>query len=225
MSDSENQVEKKDQYRGLRPYDSQRAGDMSRLRWERAKRIGEPATVNPITGFPIDPNVPKMLNAAEVDREYTDKAFKGIWRKIYYKSYRELRSQYIPRGSKAHQYSILVQRCAALHVKIMQEEAKEEDKQNAWYLLRMEAALRDWIAQLQRYTEAERKEVYIKEEIVVTTLQKVVAIGEATIGDLAQRAAFMRGLAAMISDAPAQLPGPRVIEGESRPIEIPPSTN
>jgi hypothetical protein len=115
-----------------------------------------------------------------------------------------------------------VQRAAALHTKIMIEEARPEKEREPYLILRMENVLKDWIAQLQRYTEAEKREVLIQQDIVVTTLSKVVSIGEATILNVQERAAFMRALASMISDEPAdalkQIGGP-VIEAEVVPVD------
>lgn len=156
------------------------------------------------------------LRHSELAALYQDQIFQGNWRKLYNETLRSLRQQYSSTRDTM-QYKLLTQRVATLHVKVMMMEVAE-DRDN-YLIIQVDKQLRDYIAQLQKYTEAERREINVTHELIVTTLTKVIAIAEATITDPPQRVAFLKGVAGMISDvpllpSPSDVERPAIIEGD-----------
>lgn len=215
----------------LRPVDSIRAAELSAKRWEKTRRIVEERAAN--AGVDPPPRLPRSLISVEDARNriryvwtkgqresvYLANAIPVEMRQYFYDVERKLTRQYAPgKQSENVQYRLLVTRTAMLMCQVALEEVKE--KPDRYLILKYDKQIQDYIGQLQRYTEAEKREIYVQQEIVVTTLSKVVSIAEATITDPSLRAAFMRGLSSMVTDEPLQLTGPAdALEAEFSPLD------
>lgn len=155
----------------------------------------------PATGRPVREDDWKLL--------YQAQAFPGRWQDVYSTTKRDLELQYEVKRRQNAQYRILVRRVAALDTMVSFMEAVGTDP-----VLRLKYGrqLVEHIAQLQKYTESEKRETIVRNEILVTTLTKVISVGESTITDPNQRAAFMAALANVMTGEATQpyisLPSP-----------------
>jgi len=177
-----------------RSIDSTEAKRISRIRWDKYRE--RKLVQNDPTGTLRQMN--RRLTKKELDAAYVSRAFPEPWDEHYRQACRRLKKQYAPRGVPAVQYEMLLRHAAAVDTLILQlETAKKPDR---YLILKQRDQLRDLIAQLQRYTESEKRELVIQEEVLVTTLTKVIAIADSTILDPAQRGAFLRALRIQIGD-------------------------
>lgn len=120
------------------------------------------------------------------EREWNDvyltRAFDEPWRTMYQHTLRDLRKLYAPNKREAPQYQILVQRAAALHTLIrwMEAEHKESAERNS-----IDVRLKDYVAQLQRYTEAEKRVDILVDAAQFKVMESMIAIAEYEIEDKA----------------------------------------
>lgn len=153
--------------------------------------------------------VSKRMGNDEYDAVYVAQAFPGAWAGLFKQTLRGLKKQYTIEND-TQQYRILVTRAAALYTSIQRMEAEKVD---ADLVLRVDAQLRGYVQALQKYTEAEKRELVVQNEVILTTLTRVVSIAESVIGEPVIRANFMRALAAAVDlesihPAPLSLPIP-----------------
>ena len=163
--------------------------EMRRLKDRTAREVAESASneKNLVWG------VKRQLTANEWRLIYTSEAFTGWWQVHYESIFRDLKAQYAP-GNKikgTSQYRILIQRVAALATMVAMMEANGVE---TGIRLDFDGMLLKYIAQLQRYTESEKREVTVRSEAVQKAMILVVGLAEATIGDPAARGAFLRAL-------------------------------
>jgi hypothetical protein len=190
------------QLANLKPFTSETAGAFSRQRWQPAQRAPEQGSAN--DGAIILPKkVPSPMPEAgwgvrQSEDVYISKAFPREWQAYYRRRYRDLKKQY---GASRHasQYLTMIERIASLSTRCAILETTADSEAARYLLLRTEKQLQDYIGQLQRYTEAEKREIEVTQTIVSTTLAKVIAIGEATILEPTMRAAFMSGLRSLVT--------------------------
>lgn len=192
----------------LRPITKETSPLLNQMKVESRLTVpGEPRLKD--SDDPLAPNgssvtVRRAWRAKDLDELYVQQAFPPRWRGVYIRRLKALRSQYIVPGSKSAQYEVLIQRIASLQTLAMileaQRKAKDDDVILEYRSDKLDEQLKGYVAAIQKYTEAERRINIVQEEVVITTLTRVVSIAETVISDPAQRSAFLRALQATVTD-------------------------
>lgn len=204
----------------LRPITKETSAGLNRLRVESRLTVPTDPRLIDSANPPLSPDgssvtVRRAWRAKDLDELYVQQAFPPRWRGVYIRRLKALRSQYIVPGTKSAQYEVLIQRIASLQTLAMileaQRKAKDDDVILEYRSDKLDEQLKGYVAAIQKYTEAERRINIVQEEVVITTLTRVVSIAETVISDPAQRSAFLRALQSTVTDAPTvfdALPGP-----------------
>jgi hypothetical protein len=142
---------------------------------------------------------PTRLSTADWDVLFVERAFTDLWRAHYRQRKRALRRHYVGAAGDAKvQYQILTEHIAQLDTLVAQGVADHADPAKVAHLRHQ---LRDWIAQLQKYTEAEQQVAFLVNNAQVTVLEHVIAIAEYEIYDLAILGRFLGALRRAVETA------------------------
>lgn len=122
----------------------------------------------------------RPLTAAWLDEAYVTKAFIEPWQSLYRLEFRKLKRHYSPEAADAPQYVLLCQRVAALATLIRWAEAEQSYKD---FRLAWDRQLKEYIAQLQKYTEAEKRLQVVVSAAEMKVLEHAIAVAEFAITD------------------------------------------
>lgn len=124
----------------------------------------------------------KKLTSGEWDDNYTAKSFPGIWGRHFNSTYRDYTRHYGLIAGTSPQYRTLCWRAAALGTTIAMVEAHVIDDPLA-LRLRYNHELIETIAQLQKYTESEKRESVVIDATKEKVLSVMIAVADHVLSD------------------------------------------
>lgn len=122
-------------------------------------------------------------------------AFQGNWYRAFLLTLRNLKKQYAPPGStETAQYALLIERLAACYTMAWRMQAEDTERVAVDLILKLDDQIRNYIAQIQKYTESEKRELTVRDEVQQSFLSTAVVLAEATIQNLQEREAYLVAL-------------------------------
>lgn len=124
----------------------------------------------------------KKLSSVEWDENYTTRAFPGIWRRFFNSTFRDYTRHYGLVSGQAPQYRTLCWRAAALGTTLAMIEAGALDDP-LFSRLKYNHELVEVIAQLQKYTESEKRESVVIDATKEKVLSVMIAVADHVLSD------------------------------------------
>ncbi len=173
-----------------------------------------------------------QVSDADWHNMYVEQVFTDRWRDYYWQLITGFRKQYAPKSSERVQYQVLVARLATAVTTVSMLEAEggvatiDGEKYVSLDSLsdrgKLDGVIRRCIAQLQRYTEAQKHEVTIRDDAVHQTLEKVVGAVELSIPPGPAQIALLEAIISIANGETIKAPTPvngSVIEHEPKMLE------